>query len=199
MILARSALRDSLNSERIRILDDKGEEFPGFECPDYTDSLEPASIDLHIGNHWLLPCANTSDPMTGSRPKFDSRKLVEYREYFEDSWEIPAHGFILARTQEVLHISDDLAGWVEGRSSFGRFGTFVHNAGWIDPGFKGSITLEIYNALPYPAILYAGTPCCQIIFSEMLGDVEGGYQGSYQGQLGTKGSMLYKTVPGGVR
>lgn len=224
MILARSALKEALASGDLKIHDDHGDVFPGFRLRelgsvmaphpsslhDLTASgvvvsgglatenpkaLEPASIDLHLGNHWLLPCANSSDPMTGSRPKYDSRKPVQYHEYFEDSWEIPGHGFALARTQEVIGLSDRLSAWVSGRSSFGRFGVFVENAGWVDAGFYGSITLELYNALPYPVILYAGTPCCQLIVTAMEGDVEGGYQGSYQGQKGTKGSMLYKTVP----
>lgn len=228
MILARSALREALASGDLKIHDDTGNPFPGFKlleqgsvmapspnslhdlmapgivvsnglATENHKALEPASIDLHLGNHWLLPCPNTADPMTGNRPKYDSRKPVKYHEYFEDSWEIPGHGFILARTQEVVGLSDSLSAWVSGRSSFGRFGVFAENAGWVDAGFYGSITLELYNALPYPVILHTGTPCCQLIVTAMEGSVEGGYQGTYQGQLGTKGSMLYKTVPGGHR
>ena len=228
MILARSALRDAIVSGDLKIQDDHGNPFPGFKirelgsvmvpspnslhdlmapgivvsnglATENPKALEPASIDLHLGNHWLLPCPNTADPMTGNRPKYDSRKPVKYHEYFEDSWEIPGHGFVLARTQEVVGLSEKLSGFITGRSSFGRFGVFAENAGFCDTGFYGSITLELYNALPYPAIVYAGTPCCQLVVMGMIGDPEGGYQGTYQGQLGTKGSMLYKTVPGGDR
>lgn len=232
MILARSALRDAIVSGDLKIQDDHGNPFTGFKIRqlgsmmapapnsfhDLTapgivvsegcelenpKALEPASIDLHVGNHWLVPKTNARVAPDGGCTQgyvyADSRKPVEYTESFSDEYMIPAHGFILARTQECVHISDRLTAWIEGRSSFGRFGFFVQNAGWTDPGFQGSITLEIYNALPYPALLVAGTPCCQLVVSEMIGDAEGGYQGSYQGQLGTKGSMLYKTVPGGVR
>lgn len=229
MILARSALRDAIVSGDLKIQDDHGNPFTGFKIRqlgsimapapnsfhDLTapgivvsegyqlenpKALEPASIDLRVGNHWLVPKPNSSFKYGGSDVPFaDSRLPVEYTESFSDEYMVPANGFILARTQECVHISDRLTAWIEGRSSFGRFGFFVQNAGWTDPGFQGSITLEIYNALPYPALLVAGTPCCQLVVSEMIGDAEGGYQGSYQGQLGTKGSMLYKTVPGGVR
>lgn len=215
MILARSALRDAIVSGDLKIQDDHGNPFTGFKVAsrftvynqtptalENPKALEPASIDLHVGNHWLVPNPNARTiPGCGGLgyPYADSRKPVEYTESFSDEYMVPAHGFILARTQECVHISDRLTAWIEGRSSFGRFGFFVQNAGWTDPGFQGSITLEIYNALPYPALLVTGTPCCQLVVSEMIGDAEGGYQGSYQGQLGTKGSMLYKTVPGGVR
>ena len=213
MILARSALRDAVVSGGLKIQDDNGNPFPGFKVAtrftvynqtptslENPKAIEPASIDLRVGSHWLVPKPNSTFKYAGSDVPFaDSRKPVEYTESFSDEYMVPAHGFVLARTQECIHISDHLTAWIEGRSSFGRFGFFVQNAGWTDPGFQGSITLEIYNALPHPALLVAGTPCCQLVVAEMVGDAEGGYQGTYQGQLGTKGSMLYKTVPGGAR
>ena len=216
MILARSALRDAIVSGDLKIQDDHGNPFPGFKVAtrftvynqtptalENPKALEPASIDLRVGNHWLVPKPNAHTAPDGDwtrgYPFADSRKPVEYTESFSEEYMVPANGFVLARTQECIHVSDRLTAWIEGRSSFGRFGFFVQNAGWTDPGFQGSITLEIYNALPYPSLLVAGTPCCQLVVAEMVGDAEGGYQGSYQGQLGTKGSMLYKTVPGGER
>lgn len=205
MILARSALRDALASGDLKVLDDLGDVFPGFRVGsrggrftlDNPRVLEPASIDLHLGSHWLLPIPNTHKADGGL--KYDSRIPVGYHEHHADEWEIPGHGFALARTQEVVELSGALTAWVTGRSSFGRFGVNVENAAYIDPGFHGSITLELYNSLPHPVVLYAGTPCCQLVVASVLGDVEGGYQGSYQGQLGTRGSMLYRTVPGGHR
>ena len=80
-----------------------------------------------------------------------------------------------------------------GRSSFGRAGLFVQNAGWIDPGFEGTLTLELYNANPYPAKLYAGTRCCQLIIADVEGNTDA-YNGTYQGQVEPKGSKLYNSV-----
>lgn len=54
--------------------------------------------------------------------------------------------FILASTQETVHIPATLVGQVEGKSSWARRGLLVHvTAGFIDPGFQGAITLEIVN------------------------------------------------------
>ena len=209
MILARSALKEVLASGDLKINDDNGDIFPGFKlhgthlylsgfATENPKVIEPASIDLHLGDHWLVPKPNNVYKSAGKSIHFaDSRKPVDYTETFSSEYMVPANGFVLARTQECIHIAEHLTAWIEGRSSFGRFGFFVQNAGWTDPGFQGSITLEIYNALPHPALLISGTPCCQLVVSEVVGDAEGGYQGSYQGQKGTKGSMLYKTVPGG--
>ena len=107
---------------------------------------------------------------------------------------IPAHGFVLDRTKETVSLSPALFGKVEGRSSVGRLGLVVETAGVIDPGFRGTITLEIANLLPYPVLLHAGTRICQIVVFRMDGDTEGGYaaKGKYMDQVQATGSKLYK-------
>lgn len=217
MILFKSAIREAVMSGRLTIEDDEGHPFPGWDFPEpaklrfgWDDpkdpvGLQPASIDLHLGNHWLVPKPNhwryTENHIQEALEEdiLDTRLPICYDECLSDSFVLEANGFVLVRTQEVIGLSPELYGKVDGRSSFGRAGLFAETAGLVDPGFKGSITLEVVNALPYPVKLYAGTRCCQITLYEGKGSAEGGYQGSYQGQLGTKGSMLYKTVPGGVR
>lgn len=205
MILFKSEIRAAVLSGRISIHDDHGNQFPGWEFPNDTtgfvkmnpEGLQPASVDLHLGSHWLTPEPNSNvslwpDPPI---PALDTAKPIKYRAEFSDTFILPANGFVLVRTQEVIGLDESIFGKVDGRSSFGRAGLFAETAGVIDNGFYGSITLEIVNALPYPVKLYAGTRCCQITFYTGIGSAEGGYQGSYQGQMGTKGSMLYKTVP----
>lgn len=216
MILFKSAIREAVMSGRLTIQDDEGRPFPGWETtlsPGHETweevftlgdpvGLQPASIDLHLGNHWLVPKPNARFVYPAGdqgADYLDTAEPIEYDEFFQSWIIVPSHGFVLVRTQEVVGLDASLFGKVDGRSSFGRAGLFAETAGVIDNGFKGSITLEVVNALPYPVKLYAGTRCCQITLYEGKGSSEGGYQGSYQGQLGTKGSMLYKTVPGGVR
>ena len=54
--------------------------------------------------------------------------------------------FILGETVEYFEIPDDLVGRLEGKSSLGRLGIIIHStAGYVDPGFKGTLTLEISN------------------------------------------------------
>ena len=219
MILFKSAIREAVMSGRLTIEDDNGNPFPGWDFPriertvtetgtivarqaQFQDpvGLQPASIDLHLGNHWLVPKPNsTLIHVVRSTPCLDTARPIEYSETVSDTFILEAHGFVLVRTQEVVGLDVSLFGKVDGRSSFGRAGLFAETAGIVDNGFKGSITLEVVNALPYPVKLYAGTRCCQITLYEGKGSAEGGYQGGYQGQMGTKGSMLYRTVPGGVR
>ena len=70
---------------------------------------------------------------------------IKYRKIESDSIVIPPKSFILATTREYVKIPNDLVAFVEGRSSIGRMGLFIQNAGWVDPGFEGQITLELFN------------------------------------------------------
>ena len=66
---------------------------------------------------------------------------------------------------EYLRLPDTLTAFVEGRSSPGRLGLFIQNAGWVDPGFEGEITLELYNANRCAIALRAGRRVGQLVFA----------------------------------
>ena len=94
--------------------------------------------------------------------------------------------FILGSTVEYVTIPHDLVARVEGRSSIGRLGVMVHvTAGYIDPGFKGNITLELFNCSDKPFQLNFGDCLCQIVFETLSCPCLNGYDGKYQGDVGT--------------
>jgi len=70
-------------------------------------------------------------------------------------------------------------------------GLFIQNAGWVDPGFRGEITLELYNANRCAIELKAGRRVGQLVFAKMDEPAEHPYRGKYQGQTGATGSMVY--------
>lgn len=79
---------------------------------------------------------------------------------------------------------------IEGRSSVGRLGVFVHvTAGFGDQNFKGDWTLEL--AVIRPVRVYAGVDICQISYHEPVGRPMP-YRGRYQGQRGPKPSGLWR-------
>lgn len=64
----------------------------------------------------------------------------------EDPYILHPHSSVLAQTFEYISMPNDLVGILHGRSSLGRLGIIIHaNAGLINPGYKGVITLEISN------------------------------------------------------
>ena len=148
-------------------------------------SIQPASIDCRLGRHFLV----VEDR---NMHLIDMSSEILYREIEEDFITIPPHSFLLATTMESVVLPNDLTAFVEGRSSIGRMGLFIQNAGWVDPGFEGQITLELYNANSLPIRLEAGRRICQLVFCKMDQKAESPYKGKYQGQRGTTGSRVYK-------
>ena len=80
---------------------------------------------------------------------------------------------------------------VEGRSSLGRLGLFIQNAGWVDPGFHGEITLELFNANRCAIKLQARRRIGQLVFARMDRAARNPYRGKYQGQRGATGSRVF--------
>ncbi|OED36167.1 dCTP deaminase [PVC group bacterium (ex Bugula neritina AB1)] len=147
-------------------------------------SIQPASVDLRLGNHFLTLDDHRMDVIS-------LRSHTFYREFTQELITIPPHSFLLATTIEYVHLPDNITAFVEGRSSIGRIGLFIQNAGWVDPGFKGNITLELYNANSLPIRLEAGRRICQLVFCKMDNPAENPYKGKYQGQKNAVGSLAF--------
>lgn len=148
------------------------------------ESIQPASIDCRLGDHYLLIEDTHMDILT-----LDSE--IKYREITGDSITIPPHTFLLATIAEYVKLPNDLTAFVEGRSSIGRIGLFIQNAGWVDPGFEGRITLELFNANSLPIKLQKGRRICQLVFAKMDQAAENPYRGKYQGQERSVGSRVF--------
>lgn len=124
----------------------------------------------------------------------DLSSEIIYREITGPSIIVPPHSFLLATTMEYIRLPHNLTAFVEGRSSIGRIGLFIQNAGWVDPGFEGQITLELYNANSLPIRLEAGRRICQLVFCRMDQPAAAPYQGKYQGQKNATGSQVFKDI-----
>ncbi len=148
------------------------------------NSIQPASIDCHLGTHYLVIADKEMSAITLDTP-------IKYQEIESDSIIIPPHTFLLATTEEYIELPSNITAFVEGRSSIGRMGLFIQNAGWVDPGFKGKITLELYNANSLPIELKSGRRICQLVFCLMDQSAQSPYQGKYQGQTKSMGSKIF--------
>ena len=151
------------------------------------EQIQPASIDLKLGNEYLQPVFGTEVDTKNNSPKYEFVKTNRIT--------IPPHNFVLATTKEKVCLPPNLIARVEGRSSIGRLGVTVHvTAGFIDPGFEGQITLEIANLSNTTVILYEDMRICQIVFEELKdtpSSVYGECGNKYQNQKGVTGSMLF--------
>ena len=177
MILSDKTIKDLMSKKEL-IID-----------PITENSIQPASVDCRIGSHYLVIDDNQIESGILS---FD--KEIKYREIKGDTIIIPPHSFLLATTMEYIKLPNGYTAFVEGRSSIGRMGLFIQNAGWVDSGFEGRITLELYNANSLPIRLDSGRRVCQLVFCKMDQAAEQPYKGKYQGQLLSVGSKIYKDL-----
>lgn len=151
--------------------------------------IQPASIDLRLGRHFLKIDENSVDSLS-----LETEPV--YVEIEKDEIVIPPHSFLLATTVEYIKLPTNVTAFVEGRSSIGRMGLFIQNAGWVDPGFEGTITLELFNANRLPLRVASGRRICQIVFALMDRRTNKPYAGKYQGQRRTVGSRIWQDGDG---
>ncbi len=154
--------------------------------------IQPASVDVRLGNTFGI----VEDTPTGVIT-LDSE--VRYKTIETDTYILLPGQFVLATTMEYFELPDNITAFVEGRSSLGRMGLFIQNAGWVDPGFRGEITLELFNANRCAIELKSGRRVGQLVFSRMDNPALHPYQGKYQGQRGATGSKVYldpENLPG---
>ncbi len=148
------------------------------------EQIQPASVDIRLGNTFSV----VDDTSTGIITLNDR---IKYKTITADQYVILPGQFVLATTMEYFELPDDLTAFVEGRSSLGRMGLFIQNAGWVDPGFRGEITLELFNANRCAIELQSGRRVGQLVFAKMDDRARNPYHGKYQGQTGATGSKVF--------
>lgn len=172
MILSDGAIRNRVAAGTLAI------------SPLEEEQIQPASVDIRLGNTFSVVEDSSSGIIT-------MEKEIRYKTIQAKIYLLLPGQFVLATTMEYIALPDDLTAFVEGRSSLGRMGLFIQNAGWVDPGFEGEITLELFNANRCAIELRAGRRIGQLVFSEMDGPAHNPYRGKYQGQRGATGSRVY--------
>jgi dCTP deaminase len=147
-------------------------------------NIGPASLDVRLGNSFAKPVAGQLVQLGDT---------VRYDDVAVDNggilWLAPGE-FCLATTMERIKLPNDEAAFVHGRSSIGRAGLTVQNAGFVDPGFDGHITLELKNESNHDIGLTPGYRVAQIVFMKCDGDTKG-YDGKYNGQVEATGSKMF--------
>jgi dCTP deaminase len=152
--------------------------------PFRAEHLNPNSYNLTLHNELL----------TYEELVLDMKKANRVRRL-----EIPQEGLVLnpgqlylGRTAERTE-THNLVPMIEGRSSIGRLGLFVHiTAGFGDVGFCGYWTLEMF-AVQHVRI-YPGVPICQIFYHELTGNVTEYVSNKYQHNRDIQPSLLFKEL-----
>ena len=150
--------------------------------PYNSNQINPNSYNLTLHNELITYSSAELD----MKQQHDTEKIL-----------IPENGLLLqpgklylGRTIEYTK-TKNLVPMLEGRSSIGRLGMFVHiTAGFGDVGFEGFWTLEIFVVQPLK--IYPNIEICQIYFHKIEGEFENYQSNKYQGNKGIQPSYLYK-------
>jgi dCTP deaminase len=122
------------------------------------EMVNPASLDVRLGENIMVESPLTSHLV--------HRSIAGYTQ--EEPFLLQPHEFILAETLEEFQLPDCIAGQLALKSSRAREGIEHLLAGYIDPGYKGRLTLELQNARAmHPVSLWPGMRIAQIVFHRM--------------------------------
>lgn len=163
--------------------------------------IGPSSLDLHLGTELFTTkiTASTHIDLIQSKQKVAEsvRSYVDRRRISPGDFFVLHPGeFALAATLEFIRLPRDIAGRLEGRSSLGRLGLQVHaTAGFVDPGFEGTLTFEFINGGRLPLKFSPGLRLGQICFFRVE-EVQVGYMdktiSKYGGRLGVEVSQIHR-------
>lgn len=194
MILSDYSIKHAIQQEQISIE------------PFDERNLQPASYDVTLFNEFIV----FKDPRTLTPGIWDSwartNKIINPLEendftqqvtVVDSTFILQPFQFILGAVSEIIGIGDEFVGRLEGKSSLGRMGLFVHaTAGYVDPGWYGRLTLELLNVCPYPIELHPSMKIGQIAFEQLTtkaykkyGDERLGSK--YKGDMGPAASKMW--------
>lgn len=142
--------------------------------PDLAELRESgsASVDLRLGT-WLLKMRQSKTTRIGVGDRRSEARLHdEVYVPFGQEFVLHPRSFALAATLEWLRLPSDLAGYVIGKSSWGRCGLIIATATGVHPGFTGCLTLELSNVGEVPIAVKPGTAICQLFLHRVDGTGE---------------------------
>jgi dCTP deaminase len=184
MVLSDKSIREEIDKGRIVI------------SPLDSSDIQPASVDLHLDRK-VLVFTNSRQPYIDVKESLENlTELVEIQN--GNPFILHPGEFVLGSTVEHIELPEDLVARLEGKSSLGRIGLVIHStAGFVDPGWKGHLTLELSNLARLPITLYYRMKIGQISFLQLTTPAERLYGSEslgskYQGQTDPTPSRFHQ-------
>ncbi|MGM0629315.1 MAG: dCTP deaminase [Patescibacteria group bacterium] len=183
MILSDKDIKKAIKSEDI-IID-----------PFDKNDLQPASVDLHLGKHFLVFESKSNYVLDPKKPMDDLMEEVTIKE--DEPFVMHPGEFALGVVHEMTGVSAKYVGRLEGKSSIGRIGMLIHvTAGFLDPGNCLKMTLELHNTANIPILLYYKMPIAQMAFEKLSSECDRPYssiRNQYVGDVKPRASQIWKS------
>lgn len=166
------------------------------------DLIQPASVDVRCGYAFRVVHPGRYPHIDVREEQPDLMEMVTMKSV-DHAFILHPGEFVLGRTLEEVHVPNNLTARLDGKSSLGRLGLVIHStAGWIDPGFQGTVTLELSNNAKLPITIYPEMLIGQVSFMEMSTTVAAPYgsdkrKSKYQGQTDPEPSRFHENFERG--
>jgi dCTP deaminase len=160
------------------------------------EMIQPSSVDVRLDRYFRVFENHKYPHIDPAEEQPELTRLVEPED--ADPFVLHPGEFVLASTFEKVALPDDVAMRLEGKSSLGRLGLLTHStAGFIDPGFRGHVTLELSNVATLPIKLWPGMKIGQLCLFRLSSPSEHPYgsavaRSRYQDQRGPTASRSWQ-------
>lgn len=162
MILSDKDIREGVNSGKLIIE------------PFDESCLQPATYDLHLDNEFKVFKKNNNILLDPKNPVSDMMEDIHIKD--DECFIIHPGDFVLGLIKEKTGVDNCHVGRLEGKSSLGRLGLIIHTtSGFLDPGNRLKLTLELFNASTLPIKLYPNMKIAQIAFERLTSECERPY------------------------
>ena len=152
----------------------------------------PASIDLRLGTDFLLPRRSADASVNPAEDT--SKNVTDLQERvvlpLGQSLYLQPQQFVLGSTLEFIKVPHDCSASVLGKSSWGRVGLLVATAVTVQPGYTGSLTLELINEGDIPMQLWPGLRVAQLVVEQMDQRTSHPYSKGYVRAIGPETARL---------
>lgn len=161
---------------------------------DYDRQVKDTAIDLRLGTDFIITQKTNFPALDPTREDEIKENIGKYQtkvaSAFHEFVILHPGQLLLCSTLEYIRIPTKLCGYVIGRSSWGRLGLIIATATFVNPDFRGCLTLELANIGEVPLFLYPGLRICQLILHTL--DGEGEYASRYKYPVGPEFSRVFE-------
>jgi dCTP deaminase len=142
---------------------------------DLKEQVHEGSVDVRLGTTFILTQKTaflSMDPTVDVQHLKEEIQKYQFRvsKRFHEEFILHPQQLVLGSTLEYLSFPSGLGGYIVSRSSWGRLGLIIATAMFVNPGFKGCLTLELLNLGEVPLVLYPGIRVAQIVLHTVEGE-----------------------------
>jgi len=157
--------------------------------------IDEGAVDLRLGTTFILTRKAELEMVDATREGIEAniqRYQTRVAKRLGEKFVLHPSELVLGVTLEYLSFPAQLGGYVLTRSSWGRLGLIIATATFVNPGFKGCLTLELLNLGEAPIVLYPGIRVAQLVLHGVeVGKEPGSHKGRYQWATEPEFSRIY--------